>query len=192
MADLAPAHAVLKSAPKDIHGQVVLSYDERLLRRKRLVTTTGEGFIVDLPNVTNLDDYWGLLCDDGRAIEVLAAQEHLIEITGGDLIRLAWHIGNRHTPCQIEPKRLLIRQDHVLEKMLAGLGAVLTPVFEPFTPEGGAYGHGRTMGHDHGAQTPEASHEAPNFGWHHHGDGALHFHAPKAKDLLPLPFGSAK
>ena len=66
------------------------------------------------------------------------------------LMRLAWHIGNRHTPCQIEAGRLLIREDHVLEAMLRQLGATVTKVREPFTPEGGAYGHGRTMGHDHG------------------------------------------
>ena len=214
MADLAPARAVLKTAPDTIHGQVVLDYDARLMRRKRLVTTAGEGFLVDLPAVTNLDDFWGFLCQDGRAIEVLPAEEHLVEITGANLIRLAWHIGNRHTPCQIEPKRLLIRKDHVLESMLQGLGAKLKPVFEPFKPEGGAYGHGRTMGHDHGDHThahhdhglspaaaPAQAHSHPlapeeSFGWHHHGDGKLHFHAPPkaqtATALPELPYGAVK
>jgi urease accessory protein len=68
----------------------------------------------------------------------------------GDLARLAWHIGNRHTPCQVEKGRLLIRRDHVLEAMLRQLGAGVEAVIAPFRPEGGAYGHGRTMGHDHG------------------------------------------
>jgi urease accessory protein len=66
------------------------------------------------------------------------------------LPRLAWHIGNRHTPCQIAADHLLIRADHVLEGMLRGLGAGVTPTMAAFAPEGGAYGHGRTMGHDHG------------------------------------------
>ena len=66
------------------------------------------------------------------------------------LARLAWHIGNRHTPCQIGPDCLVIRQDHVLEAMLAKLGADVTHDTRPFTPEGGAYGMGRTMGHSHG------------------------------------------
>jgi urease accessory protein len=78
----------------------------------------------------------------------------------------------------VEPNRLLIRRDHVLENMLRQLGATLTLVTEPFTPEGGAYGTGRTMGHAHGPETPPHAHEE-TFGWHDHGDGRMHFHAPK-------------
>ena len=72
-----------------------------------------------------------------------------MQVTGPDLVRLAWHIGNRHTPCQIEADRLLIQQNHVMWDMLALLGATVKDVSEPFTPEGGAYGHGRTHGHRH-------------------------------------------
>ena len=79
----------------------------------------------------------------------LAAEEDLLEITGPDLVRLAWHIGNRHMPCQIEADRLLIQRDHVIRDMLNHLGATLREVSEPFTPEGGAYGHGRTHAHAH-------------------------------------------
>jgi len=79
---------------------------------------------------------------------VRAAPEDLLQVTG-DLPRLCWHLGNRHTPCQIETERLLIRHDHVLADMLERLGATVDKVNEPFTPEGGAYGHGRTMGHSH-------------------------------------------
>lgn len=173
---LPPARILLKTAPATCYDLVVLSYDERLIRRKRLVTVHDEGFLVDLPAVTSLDDYWGFQLDDGRTIQVIAAEEALVQITGPDLLRYAWHIGNRHTPCQIEPDRLLIRQDHVLEKMVAGLGAVLTHVQEPFVPEGGAYGHGRTMGHSHGPE--DHGHDGAAFGWHDHGDGKPHFHAP--------------
>ena len=70
-------------------------------------------------------------------------------MTGTDLPRIAWHIGNRHTPCQIESDRLLIQRDHVIADMLRRIGAEVIEVIEPFTPEGGAYGHGRTHGHDH-------------------------------------------
>jgi urease accessory protein len=103
--------------------------------------------------------------DDGRLIEVIAAEEPVVEITGPALTRFAWHIGNRHTPCQIEQDRLLIRQDHVIEAMLTQLGATLRRAIEPFTPEGGAYGHGRTMGHDHGGH----DHGPSNFNDHSHG-----------------------
>ena len=86
---------------------------------------------------------------DGRLVEVRAAPEAVLKITGR-LPRLAWHIGNRHTPCEILADHLLIREDHVLEAMLRHLGAGIERVVAPFSPEGGAYGHGRTMGHDHG------------------------------------------
>ena len=180
MPDLPAARALLSKPPAQVYGAVILGYDERLLRRKRLVTAQGEGFLVDLPAVTNLDDHWGFVLQDGRAIEVVAAQEALVQITGHDLHRLAWHIGNRHTPCQIEPTRLLIRRDHVLEAMLAQLGAKVAYVTEAFKPEGGAFGTGRTMGHSHGPETATHAH-AETFGWHDHGDGHMHFHPAKPK-----------
>mgnify|MGYP000066428376 CR=1 FL=1 len=177
MPNLPPAHSLLKTAPTTSFDVVVLDYDARLMRRKRLTTTQGNSFLVDLPAVANLDDFWGFELADGRTIQVLPAEEPLVEITG-DLNRLAWHIGNRHTPCQIGKYRLLIRRDHVLEAMLTQLGATLAFVTEPFTPEGGAYGTGRTMGHSH-APDPAPPPPAETFGWHDHGDGHLHFHAAK-------------
>ncbi|MGQ0566019.1 MAG: urease accessory protein UreE [Gemmobacter sp.] len=132
------------------HDRVVLTYDERLLRRKRLETVHEETFVVNLAQVTHVDHGDAFVLEDGRLIEVVAAEEPLLEISGPHLTAVAWHIGNRHTPCQIEPDRLLIRQDHVLAVMLAQLGAGLRAVSEPFTPVGGAYGLGRTMGHEHG------------------------------------------
>ena len=149
MTDLPTARRLLPHAPGAIADTVVLDYDARLMRRKRLVGTGGLAFLVDLAEVTNLDDHWGFLLDDGRAVAVDPAPEDLVELRG-DLARLAWHIGNRHTPCQIGADHLAIRRDHVIEAMLAHLGARLTPVTGPFRPEGGAYGTGRTMGHDHG------------------------------------------
>ncbi len=134
--------------PRLATGRVVLGYDERFLRRKRLVTSGGDSFVVDLAETTNLHAGDAFELTDGRIIEIAAAVEEVLVITG-DLTRLAWHIGNRHTPCQIEPARLVIRADPVLADMLRGLGAQVTPATEPFTPEGGAYGLGRTMGHDH-------------------------------------------
>jgi urease accessory protein len=153
MPDLPPARRILRAAEAAVRSPydvVVLDYDARFLRRKRLVTAHDEGFLVNLAETTSLDARDCFELDDGRLIEVLPAEEPLLRITGPDLPRYAWHIGNRHTPCQIEPDRLLIRQDHVLEAMLQHLGATVTRAIEPFTPEGGAYGLGRTMGHDHG------------------------------------------
>lgn len=134
--------------PRLATARVVLGYDERFLRRKRLVTAAGEGFLVDLAETTNVLAGDAFALSDGRLVEVAAAAEAVLVVTG-DLTRLAWHIGNRHTPCQIEADRLVIRADHVLADMLRGLGATVTPAEAPFTPEGGAYGMGRTMGHAH-------------------------------------------
>lgn len=150
MPDLPPARSV-RRAPLggEPHGHVVLRHEERLLRRRRLVTTGGEGFLVDLPATTDVGPGDAFLLEDGRLIAVEAAPEALLEVRGPDLARLAWHIGNRHAPCRIEAGRLLVPHDHVLAGMLRQLGAELREVTAPFQPEGGAYGHGRTMGHHH-------------------------------------------
>jgi urease accessory protein len=134
--------------PRLATGRVVLGYDERFLRRKRLVMASGDAFLVDLAETTNLLAGDAFELDDGRLVEIAAAEEPVLVIRG-DLVRLAWHIGNRHTPCQIEADRLVIRADHVLADMLRGLGATVSETRAPFTPEGGAYGMGRTMGHAH-------------------------------------------
>lgn len=140
------AVAVLRATPAD--DVTVLDYEGRFLRRKRLTSRGGLSFLVDLPETVSLDPGDALRLEDGRLVGIAAALEPCLRIEG-PLPRLAWHIGNRHTPCQIEPDHLLIRADHVLEAMLRGLGARVTPTMAPFAPEGGAYGHGRTMGHDH-------------------------------------------
>jgi len=139
-------HGVDPAAADD---RCALTYEERFLRRKVLTTEGGLGFLVDFAHATSLAEGDAFVLEDGRLIGVRAVPEPLLEITGGDFTRLAWHIGNRHTPCQIEPGRLLIQRDHVLRDMLEKLGASLREVTEPFAPEGGAYGYGRTHGHAH-------------------------------------------
>jgi urease accessory protein len=130
-------------------GECTLTYEDRFLRRKVLAMDSGETFLVDLEHTTSLNEGDAFVLDDGRQVAVTPAIEELLEVTGSDLARLAWHVGNRHTPCQIEAGRLLILRDHVLRDMLEKLGATLRNVLEPFRPEGGAYGHGRTHGHEH-------------------------------------------
>ncbi len=128
---------------------VELDYAGRFLRRRRLVSRAGRAFLIDLPKATELPDGAVLELDDGSRIAVAAASEPLLEVRG-DLARLAWHIGNRHTPCQLAADHLVIGRDHVLADMLTRLGADLRETTGPFRPEGGAYGQGRTFGHDHG------------------------------------------
>jgi urease accessory protein len=141
----------------DAIDRVVLDADERYRRR---IVLTGEGglrFLLDFAEATPLRDGDGLALGDGTTVAVVAKPELLIEVAGGasdgaaDLARLAWHLGNRHSDVEIIGDRLRIRRDHVLEEMLAGLGAVLTPVEAPFEPERGAYQHGhRDGGGPHG------------------------------------------
>jgi len=133
----------------DVSDTVALTYEDRFLRRKKLTATSGRSFVVDLPHTESLDHGDALELPDGTRIGIVAAEEALLEVRGANLARLAWHIGNRHTPCQIETGRLLIQHDHVIRDMLAQLGADLREVHEAFTPEGGAYGHGRTHSHAH-------------------------------------------
>ena len=138
-----------------IHGgeatdTVTLDYEARFLRRKRLVSDGGEPFLVELAETHSLNQGEGFRLDDGRIIAVMAAPEPLLAVRHPNLPRIAWHVGNRHTPCQIADDHILIRDDKVLQTMLEGLGATVEHVTAPFTPEGGAYGHGRTHGHDHG------------------------------------------
>ncbi|SEM96035.1 urease accessory protein [Loktanella fryxellensis] len=126
-----------------------LTYDARLLRRKMLTTDGGTDVLVDLEHTTSLNDGDLLALDDGRTVGIRAADEPLYRVTG-DLARLAWHIGNRHMPCQFADDHLLILRDPVIGHMLADhLGATVTVVEAPFRPEGGAYGHGRTLPHAH-------------------------------------------
>lgn len=129
---------------------ITLDYEGRFLRRKRLCTDKGEEFMVELPETISLAANDGFLLNDGRLIAIRPKPEPLAKITHSQIVRVAWHIGNRHTPCQIADDHLLIQQDHVLEGMLRHLGAHIEYITAAFTPEGGAYGHGRTHGHDHG------------------------------------------
>lgn len=155
-----------KGAWRGAAERVTLDYEARFLRRKKLVTEGGEAFVVDLEQTTSLEAGDALQMADGRLVEIVAAEEPCLIVTGESLARLAWHIGNRHTPCQVEAERLVIRDDKVIAHMLAHLGAEVVPAMLPFTPEGGAYGHGRTHAHEHG----KSAHD------HDHGHGHAHDH----------------
>lgn len=151
MSDLAVAQDVLaRGTWSGAVAQVELDYAGRFLRRKRLVRTDGTAFLLDLPQTTSLEHGDALRLNEGGLIEVVAAEEALLRVTGEDLVRIAWHIGNRHTPCQIGADHVLIQDDPVIAHMLSHVGGTVEKVTGPFTPEGGAYGMGRTHSHDHG------------------------------------------
>ena len=131
---------------------VTLEHDERRLRRKLLRLVHGDEVLVDFPQTITLEHGSALQLEDGRLVEVIAAEELLYEVRGRDtahLVRLAWHIGNRHTSAQLEEGRILIKRDHVLKTMLEGLGASIINVTEPFFAEHGAYHSHGDAGHSH-------------------------------------------
>ena len=122
-------------------AQLVLTSDQRRLRRK-VISIKGEEVMVDFADAVTLEHFGGLLLEDGRVVEIVAAPEPLLEITGrgGEhLAQIAWHIGNRHMAAQIEKKRILVPRDHVAKAMLTGLGAEVREITEPFLPMNGAY-----------------------------------------------------
>ena len=122
-------------------AQLVLTSEQRRLRRK-VLTIRGEEVLADFPEAVTLEHFGGLLLEDGRIVEIVAAPEPLHEILprGGEhLAQIAWHIGNRHMPAQIEKKRILVPRDHVAKAMLQGLGAEVRDTTEPFVPMQGAY-----------------------------------------------------
>jgi urease accessory protein len=134
-------------------GTLTLDFDARHRRRIHLMTDQGEAVLLDLPNAVAMADGDGLQLEDGRLLMVQAAAEPVVEIRHEDpdqLIRLAWHLGNRHLPTEIRDGVLRIRPDHVIEEMLHRFGAELHNVQSPFQPEGGAYGgDGHHHNHDH-------------------------------------------
>jgi len=150
--------------------EVFLDYEGRFLRRRRLTSAGGRAFLVDLAETRSLEEGQAFRLEDGTRIRIRAAPEPLYAVTGGNLARLAWHIGNRHTPARIEPGRILIRADHVLRRMLEGLGATVEDIEAPFQPEGGAYGTGRTLGHSHGGGSEGRDHR------HDHSHDPAHEH----------------
>ena len=137
---------------------VSLDHDRRHRRRIRLQTDAGQDLMLDLPQAVALRDGDGLELAEGGVVRVVARPEPLAEIhahDAADMVRIAWHLGNRHLPVQLLPGRLRIRRDHVIEEMVARLGGHVAQIEAPFDPEAGAYAGGHR----------------------HHADGHAHDHA---------------
>jgi urease accessory protein len=133
--------------------RVVLDAGDRNRRRIVLKGEKGTQFLLDFAKPVNLHDGDGLVLDDGSIVLVTGEPEKLVEVCAGSAlyaVRLAWHLGNRHTDVQVIGDKIRIRRDHVLEDMLRGLGAHLEPLEAPFDPEQGAP-HGHEHGNEHGA-----------------------------------------
>lgn len=139
------------TAPGIAVDRAVLPHHERHFRRRLIKLENGDDILVDLPAAIAFETGDMLICEDGRLIEIIAADEDLLEITAANrqaLLELAWHLGNRHLPAQLDPERILIADDHVIRDMLHGLGANVTAIRAPFLPARGAY-HAHDHSHDH-------------------------------------------
>lgn len=163
-----------------IAAQLVLRYDQREKSRLRATLSSGEDVAVYTVRGSVLRDGDLLQGDDGRVVQIVAAPESVYRVecaSPHELLRCAFHLGNRHTQAQIVATRgnhsfLRIRQDSVLKEMLEGLGAVVVAEEAPFEPEAGAYGGGH---HHH----TDDEHGSP------HGERDHHSHSPHP--LAPIP-----
>ncbi len=135
--------------PAQAIDHVLIDFDRRHRRRIVLPTESGQEVLIDLPQAVRLRDGDGLVVETG-IVRVQARPEPLLEIHAhddGELVRIAWHLGNRHLPVQLLGDRIRIRADHVIEEMVEGLGGHVDAIEAPFDPEAGAYAAGG--GHHH-------------------------------------------
>jgi urease accessory protein len=157
---------------------LTLDHEDRNRRRVALKGDGGQDILLDLDKPTALNDGDAVKLEDGSLVLIKAAAQKLIEITAENplrLARVAWHIGNRHTPAEITANAIYIEHDHVLAEMIRGQGCAMADVERPFQPERGAYDHDHAnCGHDHGHAHHDHGHE--------HGHDHGHSHAGHSHD----------
>ncbi|KRE17192.1 urease accessory protein UreE [Bosea sp. Root483D1] len=189
---------VRKAAVKQdrIVETLTLDHEDRNRRRVALKGDGGRDILLDLDKATALNDGDAVKLEDGSLVLIKAAAQKLIEITAENPLRLsrvAWHIGNRHTPAEITANAIYIEHDHVLAEMIRGQGCAMSEVERPFQPERGAYDHdhadcghdhghdhhGHEHGHDHGHSHAHSHSHADAHAGHSHDHGQEHHHTPE-------------
>jgi len=175
-----------------VKGELKLPFDARQKSRLRAQLASGEEVGLMLPRGEVLRGGDLVVASDGRVIEVVAEPEAVLHVTcqtPEDLLRAAYHLGNRHVPVQVGEGFLRLAADHVLENMLTGLGATVASMQSPFEPEAGAYGHaGEGSGHarheegsgpgkiHHYGESHDHGHDQAHEEEHVHGPGCSHDH----------------
>ena len=169
---------VRKAAVKadKIIDSVSLDHEGRHRRRIALRGEKGLEFLLDLDKATVLNDGDAVKLEDGNLVLIKAAPQTLLEVRAENPLRLlktAWHIGNRHTPCELTADALYLENDHVLAEMIRGLGCATAIVSRPFQPERGAYDD---HGHSHGSHGHSHDHGHDHRHSHGHDHGHAHGH----------------
>lgn len=161
---------------------VELDWDVRQKSRFDATDSAGRAFGAFLPRGTVVRGGDVLVVEDGSLIRVLAAPQPVMVIrhcphhgTPFDLIRAAYHLGNRHVPIELRSDHLKIEPDHVLGQMLERMHLIVSTVNEPFEPESGAYAAGTAAGHAHGHEDGHGHNHGHDHG-HQHGHGHGHDH----------------
>jgi len=168
-----------------IIDSVSLDHEGRHRRRIVLKGEKGLEFLLDLDKATVLNDGDAVKLEDGSLVLIKAAPQTLLEVRAENPLRLlktAWHIGNRHTPCEITAYALYLEDDHVLAEMIRGLGCSTSIVSRPFQPERGAYDdhghshghHGHAHGHSHDHHDHSHNHSHSHHHTHDHNDAHVH------------------
>ncbi|MEP9353283.1 urease accessory protein UreE [Xanthobacter sp. KR7-65] len=161
--------------------EITLDHHARHRRRFAFTADGGLSFLLDLDKASVMDDGDAVKLEDGRLVRIKAAPEELVEVTTANPLRLmkvAWHLGNRHVPAEITETAVYFVDDHVLTEMVRGLGAGVAKVHRPFRPEKGAYEASEAhAGHAHGEHSHEAHHhDAHSHERHEHQDHEHHDH----------------
>lgn len=154
---------------------VVLTWRERQRSRLAIVMDNGQAAVISLPRGTTLTDGDVLASDTGEQVLVRAASESLLAITADTpfkLLRLVYHLANRHVSAMLTTHAIYIESDPVLADMVVRLGGAIELTEQPFEPERGAY---------HGAAAQPQSHShhgemAPSGDGHVHSHGHRHSH----------------
>jgi urease accessory protein len=165
----------------EVKGQLRLPFDSRQKSRLRTTLVSGEEVGLMLPRGEVLRGGDLVVASDGRVIEVIAEPEKLLHIESAELVRVAYHLGNRHVPVQVGEGFLRIAADHVLEEMVRKLGAKVSHVEAPFEPEAGAYAGGHHQ-HDemgHGGKIHDRHHDHDHGHVHEHDHQHHHDHDHK-------------
>jgi urease accessory protein len=164
----------------EVVDSITLDHVARHRRRMAMTADGGLSFLLDLDKAAVLDEGDAIGLEDGRLVAIKAAPERLVAIRTESplrLLKVAWHLGNRHVPAELTADAIYIVEDHVLVEMVRGLGASTAVVERPFRPERGAYEEGH-------------SHEDHHRGHHHphepasgsHGHGHAHDHHARPID----------